>query len=108
MNSEMYRKYHVELQRLDGEIAHYDRLWTQVPYFALAALLAPVVGIMWGWAAMFVELLVTAALVGVRAYLISMRKSEIVWNRARLVEELGERSDAARGASAVRAHGQPA
>jgi hypothetical protein len=93
MNAELCRKYRAEVERLDGEIAHYDQLWTQVPYFALAAALAPVAAYLWGWPAAFVELFVSAALVGVRAYLIAMRKSEIVWNRARLLEELGERAD---------------
>ena len=89
MNSELVQKYRAEVARLDGEIAHYDRQWTTVPYFALAALLSPVAGYLWGWPAAIVELLVTAALVGVRSYLIAMRKSEIVWNRARVLDELG-------------------
>jgi hypothetical protein len=88
MTSEMDRKYRTEVARLDGELAHYDRLWTQVPQFAWVALLAPVVGFMWGFAAALLEIVLSAALVGVRAYLIAMRKSEISWNRARLVSDL--------------------
>jgi hypothetical protein len=39
-----------------------------------------------GWA--FVELLVTASLIGTQAYLIGVRKSENRWNRERLVEDV--------------------
>lgn len=88
MNSELSKKYRAELTRLDGELAHYERLWTQVPQFAWAALLAPVAGIAWGFSAALLELFIVAALVGVRAYLIAMRKNEVVWNRASLVRDL--------------------
>jgi hypothetical protein len=74
--------------RLDGELAHYERLWTQLPQLAWVALLAPLVGFVWGFAAALLEIVLSAALVGVRAYLIAMRKSEISWNRARLVSDL--------------------
>ena len=53
-------------------------------------LLAPVAGFVWGWGAAAVAVLAAFALVGVRAYLIAMRKSEVVWNRDRLLDELGE------------------
>ena len=90
MSREMYAKYRAELARLDGELAHYERLWTRVPYFAWVALLAPVVGLIWGFAAAVLEVVISFALVGVRAYLIAMRKNEIRWNRARLVRDLEE------------------
>ena len=93
MNPELDRKYRAEIARLDGEIAHYDRQWEKVPQFAWAVLLCPVAGFLAGWGAAFVALLVSAALVGVRAYLIAVRKSENVWMRDRLVQDLsaGER-----------------
>lgn len=88
MSSELQDKYHAELARLDGELAHYERQWTLVPRFAWVTVLAPIAGLVWGVAALFVALLVTLALVGVRAYLIAMRRSEIAWNRERLVADL--------------------
>jgi hypothetical protein len=88
MTTEMQRKYQAEIERLDGEIAHYEQQWTKVPRFAWAALVCPVVGSAAGWGAGFVALLVTAALVGVRAYLIAVRKSENVWTRDRLLAEI--------------------
>lgn len=88
MSSEMYLKYRAELTRLDGELAHYERLWRQVPSFAWVALLAPVAGAFWGFATGVLALVISAALVGMRAYLIAMRKSEVRWNRARLLQDL--------------------
>jgi hypothetical protein len=90
MEPNLYRKYREEVERLDGEIAHYDRQWDTVPHFAWVLLLAPFVGYAYGWAAAVVEVFVAFALVGVRAYLIAMRKSEVVWTRDRLLAELGE------------------
>ncbi|MDB4973660.1 MAG: hypothetical protein JWN48_2001 [Myxococcaceae bacterium] len=87
-NQDMKHKYRAEIERLDQEQRELDKLWTQVPWFALAALLAPVVGYVWGWGAAVVELLVSAALVGTRAYLIAMRKTENRWNREKLVDDL--------------------
>ena len=84
MTSEMVFKYQSEIARLDGEIAHYEQQWQRVPRFAWAALLCPIAAVLAGWGAAFVALLVSAALVGVRAYLVAMRKSENVWNRDRL------------------------
>jgi hypothetical protein len=81
-------KYRAEIERLDAEHREYERLWTQVPRFALVLVLAPVAGLVWGFSAFVVELLVSAALVGTRAYLIAMRKSENRWNRDRLVDDL--------------------
>ena len=108
MNAEMVGKYRAEVARLDSEIAHYDRQWTTVPYFALVAVLAPVAGYLWGWPAALVELLVTAALVGVRSYLIAMRKSEILLNRSRLLDELGPYSHSQAERTHGPAHRQPA
>jgi hypothetical protein len=88
MTTETHRKYLAEIERLDGEIAHYDRQWTKVPQFGWAALLVPVAGVVSGWGAAIVALLVTLALVGVRAYLIAMRKSENMWTRDRLLAEI--------------------
>jgi hypothetical protein len=81
-------KYRAEIERLDEEHRDYERLWTQVPRFALVVLLAPVAGFVWGFGAFVVGLLVSGALVGTRAYLIAMRKSENRWNRNKLVDDL--------------------
>jgi hypothetical protein len=89
MSTEMYRKYRAEVERLNAEIAHYDRQWTRVPRFAWAGLLCPIAGYLAGFGAAFVALLVTVALVGVRAYLVAVRKSENIWMRDRLLEEIG-------------------
>lgn len=88
MSSELTMKYRAELTRLDGELAHYERLWTEVPSFAWFALVAPIAGFIWGFAAAVLALVISVALVGMRAYLIAMRKSEVRWNRARLLEDL--------------------
>jgi hypothetical protein len=95
MNTELYSKYQTEVDRLNGEIAHYEQQWTKVPRFAWAALQCPVAGVVAGWGAAFVALLVAAALVGVRAYLVAIRKSENVWMRDRLLADMGATSRAA-------------
>jgi hypothetical protein len=84
MTTELVLKYQSEIARLDSEIAHYERQWRKVPRFAWAALLCPIAGVLAGWGAAFVALLVSAALVGTRAYLVAMRKSENMWTRDRL------------------------
>jgi hypothetical protein len=104
MNSTVVSKYRAEIARLEGEIAHYEQQWSKVLHFAWVALLTPVAGIVSGWGAAVATLLVSLALVGVRAYLIAMRKGEAEWTRNRLLEDLGE---AAGPRSAVAAHGQP-
>ena len=95
-HEERIQKYEAELARLDDLHAHLGQLWTQVPYYGLLAVFAPVV---WyyaglGWA--IAELLVTASLVGTQAYLIGVRKNENRANHAlveadlrRLQEEYG-------------------
>jgi hypothetical protein len=88
---ELEGKYRAEIARLDEEHREYEKLWTQVPRFALVLLLAPVVGFVWGFGWFVAELLVSAALVGTRAYLIAVRKTENRWNRDKLVEDLGEK-----------------
>lgn len=103
MSESLKQKYRVEIARLDADIADLERLWTQVPWFALTALLAPVVGFVWGWGAAVVELLVSAALVGTRAYLLAVRKSENVWSRDKLVSDL-EELDAEGDANPTGAH----
>lgn len=89
MDAELSLKYHAELSRLDAEYAHYERQWTKVPRFAWVAASVPLSGLVWGWGAAVVALLVSVALVSTRAYLIAMRKSEIRWNRERLLEDMG-------------------
>jgi hypothetical protein len=89
MNDEArIQKYVVEIERLDQLDAELDVLWSKVPRYAYVALLAPVVFYFSGFGWAFVELLVTAALVGTQAYLIKMRKSENRWNRKSLVEDV--------------------
>jgi hypothetical protein len=85
---ERIQKYQVEIKRLDELDAHLDLLWTRVPRYGYVGLLAPVVWYFAGFGWAFVELLVTAALVGTQSYLIKMRKSENRWNRAQLVEDM--------------------
>jgi hypothetical protein len=88
-------KYQAEIARLDEEHTDLVRMWNQVPWFALFALLSPAVGWVWGWGAGIVELMVTGALVGVRAYLVAVRQTENRWNRTKLVEDLDEQLAAA-------------
>ncbi|MET0340822.1 MAG: hypothetical protein ABW252_07455 [Polyangiales bacterium] len=87
-NPSLERKYQVEIDRLDAEHAELERLWTNVPWFAALIAVAPFAGALWGWGAAVVAMLVTAALVGTRAYLIAVRKSENRWNRERLFDDL--------------------
>lgn len=89
-------KYRAEIARLDAEHREYERLWTQVPRFAWVLLLAPVIGFVWGFGWLVVEVLVSAALIGTRAYLIAVRKTENRWNRDKLVEDLREEIGATR------------
>jgi hypothetical protein len=90
MSESQKEKYRIEIARLDAEIVDLERLWKQVPWFACTALLAPVAGFVWGWGAAVVALLVSAALVGTRAYLIAVRKTENRWSRRQLVSDLDE------------------
>jgi hypothetical protein len=90
MSESQKEKYRIEIARLDAEILDLERLWQQVPWFACTVLLAPVAGLVWGWGAAVVALLVSAALVGTRAYLVAVRKTENRWSRAQLVSDLDE------------------
>jgi hypothetical protein len=87
---ELEGKYQAEIARLDAEHREYQKLWTQVPRFAWVVLLAPVIGYVWGFGWFVAAVLVSAALVGTRAYLIAVRKNENRWNRDKLVEDLRE------------------
>jgi hypothetical protein len=89
MNTASRMKYERELVRLDEEFVALQKHWQHVPRFAWFALLAPVAWYVHGFAACLVELLVTAALVGTRGYLIGMRKSENRWIRESVARELG-------------------
>jgi hypothetical protein len=84
----MKEKYQAEIDRLDAEHAGLAKLWIQVPWFALTALLAPVAGLVWGWGAAVVELLVSGALVGTRAYLVAVRMTENRWIRDKLLADM--------------------
>jgi hypothetical protein len=88
---ELEGKYRAEIERLDAEHREYEKLWTQVPRFAWVVLLAPAVGVLWGFGWFVAALLVSAALVGTRAYLIAVRKTENRWNRDKLMEDLREK-----------------
>lgn len=81
-------KYEQELRRLDAEFEELQRHWEQVPRFFVTALACPVVWIMYGFASGFVALLVSAALVGTRAYLIGIRKSENRWLHQSVAHEI--------------------
>ena len=81
-------KYEIEVERLDELYRDLDVLWTKVPRYGLLALFAPIVWYFKGGGWAFVELLVTAALVGTQAYLIGVRKSENRWTRASVAEDL--------------------
>jgi len=104
MSESLKQKYRIEIDRLDAEHADLERLWTQVPWFACVALLAPIVGFLWGFGAAMVELLVSAALVGTRAYLIAVRKTENRWSRDKLVSDLEELDGAPESADTTGPH----
>ena len=89
------QKYRAEIERLDEEYRDLERMWSQVPWFALFALLSPVVGAVWGWGAGLVELMITGALVGTQAYLVAVRQTENRWNRSKLDNDLSEQEAAA-------------
>ena len=82
------QKYETEIRRLDELDRELDQLLVKAPRYAYLGLLAPVVWYFKGLGWAFVELLVTAALVGTQSYLLRMRKSENRWNRASLVEDV--------------------
>ncbi|HEY6876573.1 MAG TPA: hypothetical protein VI299_01090 [Polyangiales bacterium] len=84
-------KYRAEIARLDAEHREYERLWSEVPRFAYVLLLAPGIGFVWGFGWFVVAVLVSAALIGTRAYLIAIRRTENRWNRDKLVEDLREK-----------------
>ena len=88
MNEARIEKYEAEIRRLDELHTELDQLWTKVPRYGYLALLAPVIWYFHGFGWAFVELLVTASLIGTQAYLIGVRKSENRWNRERLVEDV--------------------
>jgi hypothetical protein len=88
MNAASRKKYEAELVRLDDEFVSLEQHWSHVPRFAWFALLAPVAWYVFGFWGGVVELLVTAALVGTRGYLIGMRKSENRWTRDSVAREL--------------------
>ena len=90
MSESLKEKYRIEIARLDADLADLERLWNQVPWFAVVAVFAPVVGYVWGFGAAMVELLVSAALVGTRAYLLAVRKTENRWSRDKLLADLEE------------------
>lgn len=106
-NPTLTEKYQAEIDRLDEEHADLAHLWTQVPRFALFALLSPVVWAVWGWGAGVVTLMVTAALVGTRAYLIAVRQTENRWNRGKLVDDLDEHLAAPRREASSRPRSEP-
>ena len=80
--------YQVEVRRLDELNEHLDKLLLQAPRYWYAALAAPIVWFFAGGGWAFVELLVTAALVGTQTYLLRTRKTENRWNRATIVEDI--------------------
>lgn len=88
MHEARIEKYEAEINRLDELHTELDQLWTKVPRYGYLALLAPVIWYFKGFGWAFVELLVTASLIGTQAYLIGVRKSENRWNRERLVEDV--------------------
>ncbi len=89
-------KYQAEIDRLDAEHREYEKLWTQVPRFAWVLLLTPVIGVLYGFGWFVAAVLTSGALVGTRAYLIAVRKTENRWNRDKLMEDLRERLSAGR------------
>ena len=88
MNAAIKKKYEAELVRLDDEFSDLQEHWLRVPRFAWFALLAPFAWYAYGFAGALIVMLVTPALVGTRAYLIGMRKSENRWIRESVAREL--------------------
>src|SRR5688572_31873833 len=90
------RLYEAELSRLDVLEADLIRLWRQVPRYGYLAVLAPLVWylVSGGWALTYV--LVVAALVGTQAYLIGVRRNELVWTRKQVSEDLAKLRDETR------------
>jgi hypothetical protein len=84
------QKYRVEIERLDAEHREYERLLSGVHRFAWVALVAPVIGVLYGWGWGVAALLTSGALFGTRAYLIAVRRTENRWNRDKLLEDLAQ------------------
>ena len=91
MNDEArIEKYEAELRRLDDLNADLDVLWSKMPRYGWLALGAPIVWYFHGWGWAFVELMVTAALVGTQAYLIGVRRSENRWTYQSVSNDLAK------------------
>jgi hypothetical protein len=90
MNQASRQKYEVELHRLDAEFADLQHHWQRVPRFALVGLSVPVAFAINGFSGAVVALLVSAALVATRWYLIAVRKSENRWIRASVAREISQ------------------
>lgn len=84
------RLYEAELTRLDVLEADLIRLWKQVPRYAYLLVFTPLVWylVSGGWA--FAYILIVAALVGTQAYLIGVRRNELVWTRRQVTEDLAK------------------
>lgn len=93
MNAALRKKYEAEQARLDDELRELEHHWQTVPRFFAFAAFAPLVTYFYGFAAGMVELMVTLALVGTRAYLIGIRKSENRWTHQSLARELQDTAD---------------
>jgi hypothetical protein len=78
----------IAISRLDVLDQELDELLAKAPRFWWLAALAPVVWYFAGGGWAFVELLVTASLVGTQVYLLRVRKSENRWNRDSLIEDV--------------------
>jgi hypothetical protein len=91
MNAASRKKYEAELVRLDDEFRSLQEHWARVPRFAWFALLAPLAWVLQGFSGALIVVLVTPALVGTRAYLIGMRKTENRWTRDSVARELSAR-----------------
>src|SRR5688572_26337951 len=87
------RLYEAELSRLDVLEADLIRLWRQVPRYGYLVLFTPLVWyfVSGGWAIAYV--LVVGALVGTQAYLIGVRRNELVWTRKQVAEDLAKLRD---------------
>src|SRR4051794_11947460 len=94
-------KYERELLRLDAEYLDLEQHWQGVPRFFLFALSAPICWLLYGFGAGVVALLVSVALVGTRAYLIGIRKSENRWIRASVAREIEGDQEPARSFRAL-------
>ena len=84
------RLYETELARLGELDRDLTRLWKQIPRYGYVGLIAPVVWYFSGLGWAIVALLSVGAMVATQAYLIGVRRNEIMWSKKLITDDLAQ------------------